>query len=143
MDELRRILTVLRADTDPGIEGADAPAPGLAALPGLVDAIRQTGLAITLSVTGSPRPLPAGSDLAGYRIVQEALTNVIRHARAATAYVAVVYQPGNVHLAIADDGSGRIGSLAQPLPAGHGLTGMARHRRLPKRPCLLTAHAPG
>lgn len=136
MDELRRILTVLRADTDPGIEGADAPAPGLAALPGLVDAIRQTGLTITLSVTGSPRPLPAGIDLAGYRIVQEALTNVIRHARAATASVAVACQPGNVHLAIADDGPGRIGSLAQPLPAGHELTGMAERAALCGGQCI-------
>jgi signal transduction histidine kinase len=136
MDELRRILTVLRADTDPGIDGADAPAPGLAALPGLVDAIRQTGLTITLSVTGRPRPLPAGIDLAGYRIVQEALTNVIRHARAATASVAVAYQPGNVHLAIADDGAGRIGSLAQPLPAGHGLTGMAERAALCGGQCV-------
>jgi signal transduction histidine kinase len=130
MDELHRILTILRADIDPGTQGADAPAPGLAALPGLVAATRRTGLAITLSVTGRPRPLPAGIDLAGYRIVQEALTNVIRHARASTASVAVAYQPDNLHLAVTDDGSGRAGRLAQPLPAGHGLTGMAERAAL-------------
>ena len=86
--ELRAILNVLRQadDADPV-----QPAPGLAQLDALVEGARRAGLPITLTVTGEPFPLPAAVDLAAYRIVQESLTNVIRHAGPAAAAVSLSY----------------------------------------------------
>ncbi len=117
--ELRAILNVLRQadDADP-----TQPAPGTAQLGTLIDGARRSGLDTTLTVTGEPVPLPAAVDLAAYRIVQESLTNTIRHAGPATAAVSLGYDPGELRIEVIDTGHG-------PAPAagrngGHGLAGM-------------------
>jgi signal transduction histidine kinase len=132
--ELRAILNVLR-DVD---EGADPtqPAPGLARLDALAAGVRQAGLPVAVTVTGQPRPLPAVTDLAAFRIIQEALTNSIRHAGPATAAVAVSYGDDCLLVEVTDDGggatvrSGKTGDAAgadgQPPEGGggHGLRGI-------------------
>ncbi len=118
LQELRRLLGAVRSD-----EAELAPQPGLSLLPELVDQVRRAGLDVDLRVDGRPRPLSAGLDLAAYRVVQEALTNTIKHARASTADVRVVYDGARVELVVADDGIGAPtnGSGAK---GGHGLIGM-------------------
>jgi signal transduction histidine kinase len=118
--ELRAILNVLRQadDADPV-----QPAPGLAQLDALAEGARRAGLPITLTVTGEPFPLPAAVDLAAYRIVQESLTNVIRHAGPATAAVAVTYRSDEVDIDVTDTGQGPKAGPAGT-PAGHGQAGM-------------------
>ncbi len=116
--ELRSILGVLRAD---GEALPREPAPGLDSLPSLVERAASAGLAVHLEVMGDPKPLPAGVDLAAYRIVQEAVTNVIRHAGADQARVEVDYLPDALEVAVLDEGVARSG---RPLVAGNGLTGM-------------------
>ena len=124
MVEMRRLLGVLRAD---GESLPLAPQPGLAQLPALVDRATKAGLHVEVSTTGTPTPLPAGLDLTAYRVVQEALTNTLKHASARTASVALGYTPGELRLTVEDDGSGsRDGAAAAPSPGpGHGLIGMA------------------
>ena len=122
--ELRAILNVLRQadDADPV-----QPAPGLAQLDALVEGARRAGLPITLTVTGAPYPLPAAVDLAAYRIVQESLTNVIRHAGSAAATVSVSYRPDELAIDVTDTGHGpkaSPGSAAAGGTAGHGQAGM-------------------
>ena len=94
LTELRRLLGVLRQDGES--QASLAPVPGLANLEGLLAEVAKAGLTVGLRVEGTPAPLPAGLDLSAYRIVQEALTNVVRHAGPATARVAVRYAPGKV-----------------------------------------------
>jgi signal transduction histidine kinase len=130
LSELRRMLTVLRDGTGPpGTAAADlAPAPGLWDLPGLIDRTRATGLHVELSQAGQPRDLAEGTGLAAYRIAQEALANVVRHARAGHARVRLEYEPAGLHLAVTDDGTGSTGTRA---PAeGHGLRGMRERAAL-------------
>jgi signal transduction histidine kinase len=118
--ELRAILDVLRQadEADP-----TAPTPGVGQLPALIDRAVQAGLETTLTVTGAPRPLPAAVDLAAYRIVQESLTNTVRHAGPATAAVTLTYADGELAVEVADTGLG--GPVADPgLSGGHGLVGM-------------------
>jgi signal transduction histidine kinase len=115
--ELRSILGVLRHD---GERGALAPPPSLDRLEDLVDQVRQAGLPIDLHVDGARVPLSAGVELSAYRIVQEALTNCLRHAAAAHAWVVVRYRQGGLELDARDDGRG----TTDPVRAGHGLTGM-------------------
>ena len=122
--ELRAILNVLRQadDADPV-----QPAPGLAQLDALVEGARRAGLPITLTVTGQPFPLPAAVDLAAYRIVQESLTNVIRHAGPAEAAVSLSYRPDELEIDVTDTGHGpkaSTGPGATGSPAGHGQAGM-------------------
>ena len=118
--ELRAILNVLRQadDADPV-----QPAPGLAQLDALIEGARRSGLPVTLSVTGEPFPLPAAVDLAAYRIVQESLTNVIRHAGPADAAVSVRYRPDELGIDVTDSGHG-VKPAAAGGTAGHGLVGM-------------------
>jgi signal transduction histidine kinase len=122
MAELATALEQLRPEADPA-EGA--PRPMLAALPSLVERARGAGIAIELRIEGTPRPLPDEVDLPAYRIVQEALTNVIRHAHARHASVRVAYRPDAVGIEVLDDGIGP----TSPLP-GHGLRGMAERAAL-------------
>jgi signal transduction histidine kinase len=99
------------------LSGADlAPQPGLDRLEALVGRVRDTGLAVTLSVSGVARPVPPGISLAAYRVVQEALTNTVKHAVGASASVAVQYAPHALSLEIADTG----GSPGQCAPDGNG-----------------------
>jgi signal transduction histidine kinase len=117
--ELRAILNVLRqAD-----EGDPAqPAPGLGQLDALITGACQAGLPTTLTQTGEPRPLPAAVDLAAYRIVQESLTNVIKHAGPANATVSFSYDQAAVRIEIADTGRGAPPGVGGG--SGHGLIGM-------------------
>ena len=127
--ELRAILNVLRqAD-----EGDPAqPAPGLAQVDALVAGACKAGLPTTLSQDGAPWPLPAGVDLAAYRIIQESLTNAIRHAGPATATVSLDYGDSALSIEVADTGRGAAASAgghgstsgAQGPGGGHGLIGM-------------------
>jgi signal transduction histidine kinase len=122
--ELRAILNVLRQadDADPV-----QPAPGLARLDALVEGARRAGLPVTFTVTGEPFPLPPAVDLAAYRIVQESLTNVIRHAGPAEAAVLLSYRPDELEIDVTDTGHGpqaSTGPGATGGPAGHGLAGM-------------------
>src|SRR5262249_49667797 len=102
LTEIRRLLGVLRADE----RGAYQPAPGLADLDLSSDDLGAAGVSVPLQVDGTRDNLPPGVDLTAYRIVQEALTNVLKHAGEAHATVHVGYAPGAVNLEIVDDGRG-------------------------------------
>ena len=122
--ELRAILNVLRQadDADPV-----QPAPGIAQLDALIKGARRAGLPVTLTVTGEPFALPPAVDLAAYRIVQESLTNVIRHAGPAAATVTLGYRPGEIDIDVTDTGHGpKISSESGAAggTAGHGQAGM-------------------
>jgi signal transduction histidine kinase len=122
--ELRRLLGVLRQDGDP--QASLAPVPGLANLEGLLAEVAEAGLAVRLRVEGAPAPLPAGVDLSAYRIVQEALTNVVKHAGPAHAQVTIRYRDHEVAVEVIDDGPGVAAVAADGRRGtGHGLIGMA------------------
>jgi len=135
VDEMRRLLGILRQDGEPA--GSLAPAPGLADLTPLVAQVGEAGLQVWVQVEGERGPVPPGVDLSAYRIVQEALTNVIKHAAAAPACVKVSYEKGAVALEITDDGPGRkdgrrgagpdgprADAVTSPFSTGHGIIGM-------------------
>jgi signal transduction histidine kinase len=115
--EMRRLLGVLRSDGD---DAPLAPQPGLDQLDGLAAAARAAGLAVDVAVEGEAGPLSPGVDLAAYRIVQEALTNVRRHAGASRATVRVRHAPGALDVSVCDDGRG----LPDVARGGRGLVGM-------------------
>jgi signal transduction histidine kinase len=116
--EMRRLLGMLRADDE---TLALAPQPSLAGLEALAAQVREAGLPVELQVEGEPRELPPGIDLSAYRIVQEALTNVLKHAGPrASARVLVRYGDDQVEVEVADDGAGE----ANAETGGHGLLGM-------------------
>jgi signal transduction histidine kinase len=122
--ELRRLLGILRGADE---QLAIGPQPGLASLAALVDQLREAGLAVELRVEGEPAALPAGVDLAAYRIVQEALTNTLKHAGRARATVVVRHRRDAVELEVVDDGAGEPAALDG---AGHGLVGMRERASL-------------
>lgn len=124
--ELRRMLGVLRPTGE--AESDLAPHPGLGDLPALLDGLGDAGLRVELTRTGQARPLPPGLDLAAFRIVQEALTNVLRHAGTGPASVSVCYHDDAVALEISDTGADPP-PAQDPLRRGHGLAGM-RERAL-------------
>jgi signal transduction histidine kinase len=115
--ELRAMVGVLR---EAGEDSPTGPGPGLDDLPSLVDAARASGLDVELRVDGSAE-LPAAVDAAAYRVVQESLTNVMRHARASRVQVKVVTGTSTLAVAVADDG---VGDAKGQKAAGNGLTGM-------------------
>jgi signal transduction histidine kinase len=122
--ELRRLVGVLRRDDD---AAELAPLPGLAALPALVDDLHRAGVPVELRVSGSPLPLPPGLDVSAYRIVQEAVTNAVRHAQGATRVVVCTgWSAHQLTLEVSDDGRppDRVG------PDGHGLIGMRERAAL-------------
>ena len=126
LTELRRLLEVLRQDGEP--QASLTPAPGLANLEGLLAEVAEAGLAVRLRVEGAPSPLPAGVDLSAYRIVQEALTNVVKHAGPAHAQVTIRYRDHEVAVEVIDDGPGVAAVAADGRGrrgTGHGLIGMA------------------
>ncbi len=129
--ELRRLLGVLNASPaeDQGADERvpDAPQPSIATLDRLAGTVRAAGLDIDLAIVGEVRPLPPGLELSVYRIVQEALTNVLKHAKASTARVRVDYGPYAVTIDIVDDGTTPTASSAA---AGHGLVGMRQRARV-------------
>jgi signal transduction histidine kinase len=134
LGETRRLLGVLRTE---GPGGGAAPLPGLAQLDALLDQVRATGLAAELTVTGRRFAVPEGAQLAVYRIVQEALTNTIKHARDATRVrVRLRYAEPAIGVDIADDGrpgaagAQRGAASAQRGATGHGLAGMSERAAL-------------
>ena len=118
LTEMRRLLGMLRGDANEPL----APQPGLGDVPMLVGQLRDAGLPVELSIDGERRELPVGIELSAYRIVQEALTNALKHAGDARATVHVRYGPDSLELEIADDGSG--GGKRTSDSGGHGLVGM-------------------
>jgi MYXO-CTERM domain-containing protein len=125
--EMRRILGVLRP-IGPSEQAARAPHPGLRDLRALVQRVSDAGVRVQVHTEGEQTELPAGVDLAAYRILQEALTNVLRHARATSADVRINYTPSAVRLEVTDDGIG------PPTDGrtidGHGLEGMQERAAL-------------
>jgi signal transduction histidine kinase len=144
--ELRAILDVLRSASGGSEDITDPtqPTPGLARLDALVDGVGAAGLPVTVAITGQPRDLPAITDLSAFRIIQEALTNTIRHAGPATAAVTVDYGPDELRVEVTDTGRGLTSAAAAHAAyiagagiadagishpgiagvAGHGLRGM-------------------
>jgi signal transduction histidine kinase len=117
--DLQQLVGVLRRQDD----GDDlAPQPSLQRLPKLVEHMRQAGLPVELHQQGRPRPLPAGVELSAYRIIQEALTNTLKHAGPAQASVSVRYNHDTVEVEVVDDGQGP--PPARPGTGGKGLVGM-------------------
>jgi signal transduction histidine kinase len=115
--EMRRLLAAIRPDGD----GAEfVPQPGLDNLDSLVEEIGRAGLPVELHVDGNPVPLPRGLDLSAYRIVQEGLTNALKHARATNADVTVRYRRDGLEIEVQDDGRGS----APTDGLGHGLVGI-------------------
>ena len=114
--EMKRLVGMLREDDD---EIGLAPQPGMADLDRLVKQVREAGLPVEVRIEGEPRTLPLGVDLSAYRVVQEALTNALKHAGHATATVTVRYAENDVTIEVADDGAG-----APEKDGGHGLIGM-------------------
>jgi signal transduction histidine kinase len=118
LQEMRRMVGVLRAD---GAAADREPPPGLSQVDGLVAKVRAAGLPVELTVTGEPRPLPGGLDLTAYRLLQEGLTNTLRHAvRPGRAEVEIAYGDLALELSVRDDG----GPPEPGAEAGHGLLGM-------------------
>jgi signal transduction histidine kinase len=120
LTEMRRLLGMLRKDDD---ELALAPQPSMEHLELLVSQVREAGMPVELEVEGEPEPLPAGVDLSAYRIVQEALTNALKHAGPARALVRVRYRRDELELEIVDDGPGPAVDATNGA-GGHGLIGM-------------------
>ena len=115
--EMRRLLGVLRrTDVDLSL----APQPGLGSIDDLIGQVREAGLPVELHIEGEPEPLPLGVDLSAYRIVQEALTNTLKHAGPARAQVTIRYRTNEVELEVTDDGAG----TGKGGGSGQGLMGM-------------------
>jgi len=117
LTEMRRLLGMLRADANEPL----APQPGLSDVRTLVTQLREAGLPVELQVEGERCELPVGIELSAYRIVQEALTNALKHAREARASVSIRYRRDSLELEIADDGNGTSTPVSS---GGHGLVGM-------------------
>jgi signal transduction histidine kinase len=116
--EMRRMVGVLRED---GGKADREPPPGLAQVAELVEKVRAAGLPVELTITGEPRSLPGGLDLTAYRLLQEGLTNALRHALGpARADVEITYGAISLGLSVRDDG----GPVADGVEPGHGLLGM-------------------
>jgi signal transduction histidine kinase len=126
ISDVHSLVTALRADS--GLNGSQptAPTPGIADLDGLVGSARATGLTVTTAVRGEPRPLPAVIDVAAARIVQESLTNVVRHSTAENAEVTVTYGAGQLDVTVDNDGRPLNSS---PSSGGSGITGMTERAR--------------
>ncbi|MGH3318598.1 MAG: sensor histidine kinase [Streptosporangiaceae bacterium] len=121
LTEMRRMLGVLRAGEGEG--DTYAPQPGVAQLRELIDQVRRSGIVVDLAVEGAPKSVPKGLELAAYRVVQEALTNTLKHAGPqASAAVRLRYGDDTLDVSVVDDGRG----AAAPAPdgQGHGLNGM-------------------
>lgn len=118
MAELRHVMGLLAASTDGDTDLA--PQPGLDQVRALVDRVRDTGMPVELTVTGTPRPVPAGEALAAYRVVQEALTNAVKHAGGASATVVVTYGEDELRVEVTDTGGRRTTAGG----SGRGLLGL-------------------
>ncbi len=119
MVEMRRLLGVVRRE-DPSTEAPMAPQPSLESLSNLIDDMRGAGLEVELRIEGERRTLAPGVDVSAYRIIQEALTNALRHAQAARTEVVLRYQPGALEVTVADDGPAASGAGHDPATRRHG-----------------------
>jgi signal transduction histidine kinase len=117
LTEMRRLVGLLR---EQGAMPEFSPQPGMSTIESLLDGVRAAGLPVDLEVDGTPHDLPPGVDLAAYRVVQEALTNALKYAGPAHAWVAVHWKDGRLELEIANDGR----TDGDGAGSGHGLTGM-------------------
>ena len=124
MAEMHRTLRLLRASEE---QPEFAPQPGPGDLDGLLERSRAAGLRVELAVEGAPRPVAQSVDLSAFRIVQEALTNVLKHAGRARTSVTIAYGPDALELTIVDSGNGGASPAA---PGGHGLIGMRERTAL-------------
>ena len=122
--EMRRLLGVLRQEAEPS--GSLAPSPGLAEVDALAAEVARAGARVEVRIEGTRPELPLGLDLSAYRIVQEALTNVVRHAGPATARVRIRYAPDTVDIEVVDDGHG----TGTGRTDGHGIAGMRERAAL-------------
>ncbi len=118
LTEMTRLVGMLRED---GEELGLDPQPGLEDVDALIENVRQAGLEIDYSIAGSPKPLSLGADLSGYRVVQEALTNTLKHSPDARAAVSLRYTEEALEIEVSDDGSDTPGSAPG---GGHGLAGL-------------------
>lgn len=132
--EMRRLLGLLDEE-----DASLAPQPGLSELERLVEETRAAGVEVDLEVSGEPVELPAGLELAAYRVVQEALTNVIKHAQPARAHVRLAYGAGDVAVEIHDEGE----ALLDPLEGGRGIAGMRERVALYEGELTVGARAGG
>ncbi|MGW6279540.1 sensor histidine kinase [Kribbella sp. NPDC055071] len=137
LSELRGVLAGLRTDSDldsanldsANLDRVAAPQPGLADLPRLIDQTIAGGVAVRFVTTGTAPTMTATIELTIYRVVQEALTNIIRHSHADTAAVSLAYAPGHVVVDVSDDGPA-VEARLNPNHVGHGLVGMQERVRL-------------
>jgi signal transduction histidine kinase len=130
LSDMRAMLGVLRTDEPPTARPRRAPQPpqpGVGQLGALTERIRATGLDVILSVDGTPFPVGAAAELTAYRIVQEALTNTLRHAGARHAWVTISYDEPEVRIRVSDDG---IPAMAAGASGGHGIDGMRERAAL-------------
>jgi signal transduction histidine kinase len=123
LGEMRRLLGAMRSD---GEDAELAPQPGLGRLDALADEVRRAGLPVRLHIDGEPFPLPHAIDLSAYRIVQEGLTNALKHARASQADVTVHYAPDELRIDVRDDGRGSSTGDG----AGYGLVGIGERVKI-------------
>ncbi len=127
MTEMHTTLRLLRGD---GETPEMSPQPGLAQLERLVEQLRRAGLEIELTIEGQPRQLAQGVDLSAYRIIQEALTNVVKHAAGASTKVTLIYEAQGVELTIIDTEAEASATLRQEPSDGHGVIGMRERAAL-------------
>ncbi|MFE8916807.1 sensor histidine kinase [Streptomyces globisporus] len=127
LGEMRRLLSVLRSD---GTEGDRAPQPGLDRLQQLVEATVRAGLPVELSLAADPGEVPSAVDLSAYRIVQEALANVVRHAPGARTRVSVRAAAGHLNVLVVNGPAPKPASPLESAGTGHGLVGMRERVRL-------------
>jgi signal transduction histidine kinase len=118
LGEMRRLLGILRGNEH---ESRLAPQPGISAIAALIDQVRTAGLPVEIVVEGDPRALPPGIDLAAYRVVQEALTNALKHSEAARAEVSIHYRDTTLELSVTNNGRAKRNGNGR---VGHGLIGM-------------------
>jgi signal transduction histidine kinase len=137
LDEIRAILGQLRED-----DAVAEPARGIGTIDALVEATRNAGVRLTSTIVGRSRPLLLIVDQTAYRIVQESLTNILRHAYGATAYVAVAYEQDRLVVTVENDGTGRPSGLASN-STGYGIRGMRERARQLGGDLEATAHTDG
>jgi signal transduction histidine kinase len=126
LEELRHLLGLL---SDQGGDAPSSPQPGLTDIPSLVERVRQAGGQVELRVEGQPQPVSDGVGVAAFRIVQEALTNVLKHANGAPSRVALRWTEAAIELEIVDEGPANNGSLCSA-PSGRGVAGMRERARM-------------
>jgi signal transduction histidine kinase len=122
LQEMRLLVGVLR-----NVEGGDGdlgPAPGLGSIVDLIDQAGHAGVAVTVEIVGERRVVPGGADLSAYRIIQEALTNVVKHAGPTRARLRIEYRPDDIVIEVTDEGGPRWDPPQVDPTSGHGLIGM-------------------